>query len=103
MNWDVEGLYDNANTKFLGILYFICIGLYFFACTFHGNVKFGLRFFSFTFYPLVPQETFMNSFIMNAILMNIYMHSLIYILVNLFRQFTRGSEAAIFFQVIAKN
>jgi len=53
--------------------------------TVHGNIKFGLRFFSITFYPLVPGETFVNSFLINAILMNLYSTSLVYFLVDLFR------------------
>lgn len=56
-----------------------------------GNIKFGLRFFSLTFYPLVPGETFVNSFMINALLMNIYMHALIYLITDLFRQYIRGT------------
>ena len=36
-------------------------------------------------------------------LMNVYMYSLVYFIVDLFRAFMRGTQAAIFFQVIAKN
>ena len=53
--------------------------------TLHGNIKFGLRFFSITFYPLVPGETFVNSFLINAILMNLYTPALVYMIVDLFR------------------
>jgi hypothetical protein len=53
--------------------------------TLHGNIKFGLRFFSITFYPLVPGETFVNSFFINAILMNLYTPALVYMIVDLFR------------------
>ena len=99
----VENAYNNKNVGFFGVVMFIMIGYYLFFCTVQGNIKVGLRFFSFTFYPLVPQETFMNSFLINAMLMNVYMYSLIYFIVDLFRAFMRGTQAAIFFQVIAKN
>jgi len=103
LNQDVEEFYSGEGSRYLGVILFLLICAYMFLATLHGNIKFGLRFFTFTFYPLVPQETFMNSFLINAFLMNVYMHSLIYLIVDLFRQFVRGTEAAFFFQVVAKN
>ena len=52
---------------------------------------------------MMPHETFTNSFIVNALLMNIWMHSCTFWLIDLFRGYFRGTQAAIFFQVIAKN
>lgn len=101
-NW-FEGLYYSQNWGFLSIVFFIFTGFYLFLATLHGNVKFGLRIFSFTFYPLIPQETFLSAFLVNAILLNVVMCALTYLIVDLFRQFMRGTQAAIFFQVIAKN
>lgn len=103
LNNRIEDMFNSPNTSFIGVIFFIFIGYYMFYATVKGNIKFGLRFFSFTFYPLVPGETFVNSFLINAVLMNIYMHGLIYSIIDLFRQFHRGTQAAIFFQVIVKN
>ena len=50
----VENAYNNKNVGFFGVVMFIMIGYYLFFCTVQGNIKVGLRFFSFTFYPLVP-------------------------------------------------
>jgi len=89
-------LHDD-NWSFLAIIFFILIATYMFYAAFLGNVKFGLRFFSLSFYPLVPKETFVNSFIVNAFLMNIWMHSFTYSMVDLYRQLFAGTQVAIFF------
>ena len=54
LNNMVENAYNNKNVGFFGVVMFIMIGYYLFFCTVQGNIKVGLRFFSFTFYPLVP-------------------------------------------------
>lgn len=82
---------------------FVMIGYFLFYCTVQGNIKVGIRFFTFTFYPLMPHDTMMNSFLINALLMNAYMYSLTYYIVDMFSIYMRGTQAAIFFQVIAKN
>ena len=68
-----------------------------FAATVHGNIKFGLRFFNWTFYPLVPGETFVNTFLVNALLMNLYTPALIFYITEMYQQYLRGTEVAIFF------
>lgn len=67
---------ENSNVSFFATVLFAFIGYYFMFCALKGNVKLGLRFFCFTFYPMVPKETFVNSFLFNALLMNIWMFSL---------------------------
>jgi len=103
MNDWCEDLHQSKNFSFLGPVLFIVIGYYIFACAVHGNIKFGLRFFTLNFYPMVPQETFLNSFLVNSLMLNIYMHSVTYFMCDLFRQYIRGTQASIFFQVLAKN
>lgn len=97
MSHRIENIIKDENTGFLGIIFFILLALYMFYATFVGNVKFGLRFFSLNFYPMVPKETFVNSFIANAMIMNIWMHAFIFELVDLFRWMFTGTQAAIFF------
>ena len=100
---DLELLYMDKNWSFLSIVGFCFFAGYMYYATFLGNVKFGLRFFSITFYPMVPGETFTNSLIINVFFMNLWMYSLIYHIVNMFRQFFSGTQITIFYQVIAKN
>lgn len=90
-NLSLESMYSNPNTKFLAILFFVLIGAWLFLLVLHGNIKFGLRFFSLSFYPLVPRETFMNSFLINAFIINLWSHALVYLLCDSFRGFTRGT------------
>jgi hypothetical protein len=103
LNTMLESIYGTSNWSFMSILVFLFFGYYLLLATMQGNIKFGLRFFSLNFYPLVPGETFVNSFMVNALMMNIYMYSLTYWIVDIFRFYLRGTQAAIFFQVIAKN
>jgi len=95
-NW-CENLSQSVNLGFFGVILFMFVGFYMFACAMHGNIKVGLRFFNFSFYPLVPGETFVTAFFVNALLMNIYMVALIYQVNDLFRWYTRGTQTAIFF------
>lgn len=87
----VENLTSSPNWSFIGPVLFIAIASYLFYATMVGNIKVGLRFFTIQFYPMIPGETFTNSFIINAIVMNIWMHSLVYWLVDLNRQYFRGT------------
>lgn len=66
-----------GKVDFLGTVFFMFFVLYILVATFKGNVKFGMRFFWFTFYPMVKNETFMNSFIFNALMVNIWTISLL--------------------------
>jgi LMBR1 domain-containing protein 1 len=44
---------ENSNASFFATVLFAFIGYYFMICAIKGNVKLGLRFFCFTFYPMV--------------------------------------------------
>ena len=81
----VEDLHQSSNWSFFGPILFILMASYLFYATMIGNIKFGLRFFTLQFYPMIPGETFTNSFIINAIIMNIWMHSLVYWIIDLNR------------------
>jgi len=75
----------------MATIVFCFFGYYLFYATVIGNIKFGLRFFTISFYPMVPKETFVNSFIVNALSMNMWVVALVYLLVDLFRQFFSGT------------
>ena len=76
LNNMLDGMAD-SDAGFMATISFTLIALYLLWCAFKGNVKFGLRCFCFTFFPLVPNETFMNSFLFNALLMNLWTVALI--------------------------
>ena len=103
LDGDIEDLGRSENLGFLSTVAFLFVILYVYFSAIHGNIKFGLRFFSVTFYPLVPGETFCNSFIVNAILLNLYTPACVFFICDLFRQYTRGTEAAKFMNVIARH
>lgn len=60
---------DN-NLGYFCNLIFISLAVYLLAVTFKGNQTIGFRFASPTFYPMRPNETQLNSFMFNILLMN---------------------------------
>jgi len=60
------------SVEFVAAILFIILSFYLMLSAFKGNIKFGLRCFCMTFYPMTPNETYMNSFYFNAILANIW-------------------------------
>lgn len=63
-------------SAFLSSVLLIFIGYYLVLAALKGNIKFGLRFFFVSFYPIIPKETFVNSFVANAMIMNLWMFSM---------------------------
>lgn len=68
---------ENSSVSVLATILFAFIGYYMMAAAIKGNVRVGMRLLCFTFYPLLPHETFVNSFIFNAMLMNLWMFALV--------------------------
>eukprot|EP00347_Sterkiella_histriomuscorum_P021703 403333058 len=92
-----------SNASVFSTVLFAVIGYYFMFATMKGNVRIGMRCFCFTFYPLVPNETFVNSFIFNALIMNIWMFSLIQYLTDMFKDYVRQTSISMIFSVQIKN
>jgi LMBR1 domain-containing protein 1 len=76
LNNMLEGL-ETSQVSVLATILFAFIGYYMMLAAIKGNVRVGMRLLCFTFYPMLPNETFINSFIFNAILMNIWMFALV--------------------------
>ena len=76
LNEMLEGL-ENSSVSVIATIIFALIGYYMMIAAIKGNVRVGMRVLCFTFYPLLPNETFVNSFIFNAILMNLWMFALV--------------------------
>ena len=94
---------EQSVVGFFGTVLLVIIGAYLVVASIRGNVKFGLRFFFVNFYPIVPRETFVNSFMANCLLFNLYMPSLVQFIVRMFRGYMRGTEAAKIFEVQVKH
>ena len=86
-----------ASVIILGIGFFLCIA------ALNGNIKLGLRFFFVSFYPILPKETFVNSFFANCLVMNLWMSSLTQFMSFMFRGYLRGTQVAKIFDVQVNN
>ncbi len=84
----LEGL-ENSKVSVLATILFAFIGYYMMFAAMKGNVRVGMRVLCFTFYPLLPNETFVNSFIFNAMLMNLWMFALIQFMTDMFKEYIR--------------
>jgi LMBR1 domain-containing protein 1 len=68
---------ENSKVSVFATILFSLIGYYMMIAAIKGNVRVGMRVLCFTFYPLLPNETFVNSFVFNAMLMNLWMFALV--------------------------
>ncbi len=100
-NKTVEPFLDNmlerietSSVGFLASVVLTGIGIFFMICALRGNVKLGLRFFFVSFYPIVPRETFINAFMANCLVVNLWMTALISFMNVMFRGYLRGTQAA---------
>lgn len=59
---------ESSAMSFMGVAAFGGFCLYLVFCVMKGNVKFGIRFVIFTFHPMKKNETWMNSFLFNVLL-----------------------------------
>lgn len=92
-----------SRVGFLASVLMVCFGLFLTLCAVRGNVKLGLRFFFVSFYPILPKETFINSFMANCLVVNLWMTALIQFMNVLFRGYLRGTMTAKIFEVQVRN
>lgn len=78
-----------SKASVIATVLFAFIGYYFMFAAIKGNVRIGMRCFCFSFYPLMPNETFVNAFIFNAMIMNIWMFALIQYMTDMFKDYIR--------------
>lgn len=90
LNDMLESIEDSA-LGFLASVMLLAIGLFLCIATINGNIKLGLRFFFVSFYPILPKETFVNSFMANCLVMNLWMSALIQFMNFMFRGYLRGT------------
>jgi hypothetical protein len=89
--------------SFVATLLLIFTGAYFMYSAFKGNVKLGLRFYVVTFYPLMPKETFVNAFMANCLIMNLWMVALTNYMCIMFKYYLVGTNVARIFNVLLQN
>ena len=82
---------ETSPVGFLSSILLVFFGIFLMVAAIRGNVKLGLRFFFVSFYPVVPKETFMNSFMANCLVLNLWMTALIQFMNVLFRGYLRGT------------
>jgi LMBR1 domain-containing protein 1 len=92
-------LLEQSKVSVLATILLALIGYYMMIAAIKGNVRVGLRVLCFTFYPLLPNETFVNSFIFNAILMNLWMFALVQFLTDMFQEYIRQTSISMIFSV----
>ena len=88
---------------FLATVIVVVVGGFMIIAALNGNIKLGLRFFFISFYPIVPKETFVNSFMANCMVLNLWMTALTQLMNVLFRGYLRGTQIAKIMQVQIRN
>jgi LMBR1 domain-containing protein 1 len=102
LNNMLEGM-QRGHVEFLSTTMLAFLALYLLWATIKGNIKFGLRFFWFTLYPMRPNETFLSSLIFNAFMVNVWAMSLMQYLVENFSMFARWTDAYLIFAIQIRN
>jgi LMBR1 domain-containing protein 1 len=91
---------EEKNTGFVAIAIYGFLAYYMLWVCMKGNIKFGIRCLCCClFYPMVPNETFMNSFIVNMILFNLWSIALTHFCTIAFAEYTRLTDANMIFAV----
>ena len=85
---------ETSPVRFLSSLILVLCGYYVLASAVLGNIKFGLRFFFISFYPVMPKETFVNAFMANCLVFNIYSVAVSAFLCQAFDCYIAGTAAA---------
>jgi hypothetical protein len=93
------GWVQGTRLTFFATIIISILLFYFVICTIKGNITFGLRFVIVSFYPIIPRETFITSFMANCAIMNLWMFALAQFCVIMFRGFLVETDAAKIFLV----
>lgn len=82
---------------------FDLLAVYILWANIQGNLKFGLRFYWQTFYPLQPNETFLNSLVFNIWFVHLWTMTLGQYLTQNFSMFARETDAFKIFEIQVRN
>ena len=92
---------EERNVNFVAVFIYGFFAYYMLWACMKGNIKFGIRFFCITFYPMLyspmssirPNETFINSFLVNMLLFNLWSLALTHFCTIAFGEYTRLTDA----------
>jgi LMBR1 domain-containing protein 1 len=91
---------EKGNAGFIATFVFAYFCLYMLWCVQKGNIKFGIRIpCCCRFHPMKQNETWMNSFLFNVILLLIASAGVIQLCISSFPTYTRNSEIYMIFGV----
>lgn len=91
---------EEHNAGFVGTFIFAYLCLYMLWSVQKGNIKFGIRLpFCCRFHPMKENETWMNSFLFNVILLSIASVGVIQLCISSFPTYTRNTEIYMIFGV----
>lgn len=97
MNELLTGLEDR-NAGFLSMFIFAYLFLYMIWSVQKGNIKFGIRLpFCCRFHPMIPNETWLNSFLFNVIILLIGSVGVMQLCISCFPIYTRNTDIFIIF------
>lgn len=89
---DILNRIEESPVSFIATAVFEGLAVYLLFAAIKGNIKFGVRCFCFTFFPVRPHETYMNSLLVNVMLINLWTVSLIQFCATTFASFVRFSQ-----------
>eukprot|EP00658_Telonema_sp_P-2_P069645 TRINITY_DN589_c0_g1_i1.p1 TRINITY_DN589_c0_g1~~TRINITY_DN589_c0_g1_i1.p1 ORF type:complete len:309 (-),score=87.95 TRINITY_DN589_c0_g1_i1:369-1295(-) len=101
-----EGLIflDENVWGFFGTTLFAIFSFHLVLCVIWGNMEFGLNCICFKLHPLVPGETIMSSFLMNAMVLGVTSFSTVQFITQAFQGYAGSdSSATVLFHVSARN
>lgn len=86
---------ESTIMAFLSPILLATFSIYLLACTYKGNIKFGLRIPGiFTIHPMKENETFMNSFLFNINMLLITSVAVTQFTINAFSEYVCQSQIA---------
>lgn len=90
MNSLIE-LFINKNLDMINAVIFLIMSVYLLMVAIRGNSTYGFRFACFTFYPLTENETQLNSFLFNALILNMISTCIVSFTCSLLPSFVYGT------------
>lgn len=96
---DLFIFFEQNNVAFLAFGFFALFALYLLFATLKGNIKFGLRIFCWTLHPMKKNETYMNSFLFNILLVLLASVSITQFCSAAFAEYTAMADVSLIFNV----
>ena len=93
---------SDHNASFVATAFFALFCLYLLWCTIKGNLKFGMRMFLINIHPMKKNETFMNSFLFNTMLILLTSVSVTQFCAESFRDYTTMTDIDLIFSTQIK-